>query len=61
MAIKIDLSLLKVVVVAGDTKEVGDIRYKDEEMDAYTIMDVVDVYLVVETTKVPLVTKVRQQ
>ena len=57
-ALTIYLSLLKAVVVAGDTKEVGDIRDKDKEMDADTTMDVVDVDLVVETTKVPLVTKV---
>ena len=57
-AITIDLSLLKAAVVAGDTKEVRDIRDKDEEMDADNTMDVVDVDLVVENTKVPLVTKV---
>ena len=38
MAITIDLSLLKGVVVAGDTKEVGDIRDKDGEMDGDTII-----------------------
>ena len=58
MAITIDLSLLKAAVVAGNTKEVRDIRDKDEEMDADNTMDVVDVDLVVENTKVPLVTKV---
>ena len=56
MALTIDLSLIKAVVVAGDTKEVGDI--KDKEVYADTTMDMVDVDLVVETTKVPLVTKV---
>ena len=58
MEITIDLSLLKAVVVAGDTREVGDMKNKDGEVDADTTMDVVDVDLVVETTKVPLVTKV---
>ena len=58
MAITIYLSLLKAVVMEGDTKEVGDIRYKDEHMDVDTTMDVVDVDLVMETTNVPLVTKI---
>ena len=58
MAITIDLSLLRAVVVDGDTKEVGDIRDKDKEMDADTTMEVVEVDLVLETTKLPLVTKV---
>ena len=44
--------------MAGDTKEVGDIRDKDKEMDVDTTMDVVDVDLVGETTKLPLVSKV---
>ena len=55
MAITINLSLLKAAVVAGDIKEVGDIRDKDEDMEADITMDVVDVDLAVETTKVPLV------
>ena len=58
MEITIVLSLLKAVVVAGYTKKFRDIRGKEEEMDADTTLDVVDVYLVVETTKVPLVTRV---
>ena len=58
MEMTFDLSLIKAVVVVGDTKEVGDIKDKDEDMDAYTTMDVVDVDMVVETTKVPLVTRV---
>ena len=45
-------------MVDGDTKEFEDIKDKDEEMYADTTMDVEDVDLVVETTKVPLVTKV---
>ena len=57
MALTINLSLLKLVVVARDTKEVGNIKDKNEEVDTDTTMDVVDVDLVVETTKVPLVTK----
>ena len=56
--ITIDLSLLKVVVEVGDTNEVWDIKDNDEEGDADTTMDVVDVELVVENTKVPQVTKV---
>ena len=58
MAITINPSLLKAVVVVGDTKEIGDIKDKDEEVDMDTTMDVVDVELVVENTKVPQVTKV---
>ena len=58
MAITINLILLKEVVVVGDTKEVGNIKDKDEEVDADTTMDMVDVDLVVQTTKAPLVTKV---
>ena len=58
MATTIDLSLLKAVVVVGGTKEVGDIKDKDKEVDADTTMDVVDMDLFMETTKVPLVTKV---
>ena len=58
MTITIDLSLLKAVVVAGDTKEIGYIRDKEEDMETDTTMDVVDVDLVVETTKSPLVTNV---
>ena len=53
MALTIDLSLIKAVVVVGDTKEVGDTKDKDKEVDADTTMDVVDVDLVVETTNVP--------
>ena len=44
--------------MVGDTKEVEDIKDKDKEVDAYTTMYVVDLDLVVETTNVPLVTKV---
>ena len=44
--------------MAGDNKEIEDIKDKYEEVDVDTTMDVVDVDLVVETTKVPLVTKV---
>ena len=61
MAITINLSLFKVMVVFGDNKEVGDIKEKEEEVDADTTMDVVDVVdvdLVVETTNIPLATKV---
>ena len=56
--ITINLILLNSVVMARDTKEVGDIREEGKEMDTDTTMDVVDVDMVVETTKVPLVTKV---
>ena len=45
MVIPIDLSLLKAVEVDGDTKEVRDIKDKNEDMDADTTMDVVDVDL----------------
>ena len=58
MEITINLSLLKAVLVAGDTKEVRDIRDKYKDMDMDTTMNVVDVDLVLGTTKVPLVTKV---
>ena len=44
--------------MAGDNKDIDDIKDKYKEVDADTTMDVVDVDLVVETTKVPLVTKV---
>ena len=50
MAITTNLSLLKAVVVVEYTKEVGDIKDKDEEADADTTIDVVE--------KVPLATKV---
>ena len=58
MAITINLRLIKAMVVVGDTKQVGYIKDKDKEVDADTTMDVVDMELVMETTKIPLVTKV---
>ena len=42
-AITINLSLLKEVVVSGDTKEVRYIKDKDEEMDSDITMEGVDV------------------